>query len=208
MNEIRDNETLVSKIVNADELTKDIAQGTVPQYVFYTPNVRNSGHKTNLSFASNYLKTKFIPLIEPVLANSKSLLVITFDESTYFDHIADLLKYNQIYTVLIGPNVLVSHKHENDMRYNHYSMLPTIQANWNLSDNSTNKIEREIYLESLSFALIMTNIARRLLNHSEVRFPIIIDAKRQKNLFELLNVYPDYGVGIKVVQIQHLLSDH
>ncbi|CAG8467780.1 18248_t:CDS:2 [Acaulospora morrowiae] len=45
----------------------------------------------------------------------------------------------------------------------------------------------------------MTNIARKLLNHSEIQFPTIVDAKRGKNLFELINVYPEYGVGIKVV---------
>ncbi|CAG8467802.1 18249_t:CDS:2 [Acaulospora morrowiae] len=136
MNEIRNNHTLVSKIVNADEFVEDIAKESLPQYVFYTPNTRNSGHLTDLSYASNYLRTKFIPLIKPVLTNSRTLLVITFDESTYFDHF-NLKKYNQIYTVLIGPNVLTSYIHVDELRYNHYSILPTIQLNWNLTELGT-----------------------------------------------------------------------
>ncbi|CAG8787504.1 16659_t:CDS:1, partial [Cetraspora pellucida] len=95
------------------------------------PNVINSGHETNANFASKYLNNTFIPLIEPLLINSRTLLVITFDESSaYFD---SLTNYNHIYTVLLGPNVLKSLKHEDSDRYDHYSFVPTIEQNWNLS---------------------------------------------------------------------------
>ncbi|CAG8741047.1 34021_t:CDS:2 [Gigaspora margarita] len=95
MNQIRTNSSRFIYIVNADRLKKDIEDGTVPQYVFYTPNMANSGHDTN-----------------------------------YLD---SLTNYNHIYTVFIGPNVLKSMKHEDDGWYNHYSFVPTIERNWNLS---------------------------------------------------------------------------
>ena len=43
----------------------------------------------------------------------------------------------------------------------------------------------------------MTSIAKKLLKESN--FPIIRDSIKSKNLFELLNVFPNYGVGLKVV---------
>ncbi|RIB23769.1 phosphoesterase family-domain-containing protein, partial [Gigaspora rosea] len=131
MNQIRTNSSRFIYIVNADRLKKDIEDGTVPQYVFYTPNMANSGHDTNVNHASNFLNNTFIPLIEPLLINSRTLLVITFDESSkYLD---SLTNYNHIYTAFIGPNVLKSMKHEDDGWYNHYSFVPTIELNWNLS---------------------------------------------------------------------------
>jgi len=104
----------------------------VTQYIFYIPNINNNGEKTNLTHASDYLKNEFIPLIQHLLTSTKTLLIITFDEaSTYLDF--NLADFNHIYTTLIGPNVLRSFVHEDETRYSHFSWVPTIEANWNLS---------------------------------------------------------------------------
>ncbi len=132
MDNIRNNSTMVSKIVNAKQLKDDIKKDDVPQYAFYVPNLNNNGEKTNLKYASDFLKNDFIPLIQHLLTSSRTLLVITFDEaSTYIDF--NLANYNHIYTTLIGPNVLNPFSHNDDTRYNHFSWVPTIEANWNLS---------------------------------------------------------------------------
>ncbi|CAG8505453.1 8343_t:CDS:2, partial [Scutellospora calospora] len=131
MNQIRTNSSRYIYIVNANSLKKDIEDGTVPQYVFYSPNVYNGGHETDLNHASQYLNNTFIPLIQSLLTNSRTLLVITFDQSNLL--LDSLTNYNHIYTVLIGPNVLKSMKHEDSDRYDHYSFVPTIELNWNLS---------------------------------------------------------------------------
>ena len=44
----------------------------------------------------------------------------------------------------------------------------------------------------------MTTIAKKLLKESD--YPIIRDSIKFKNLFELLNVFPNYGIGLKVVR--------
>ncbi|CAG8664860.1 4045_t:CDS:2 [Funneliformis caledonium] len=132
MNNIRKDSTMVSKIVNSKQLTDDIEKDDVPQYVFYVPNINNNGEKTNLKFASNFLKNEFIPLVQHLLTSTRTLLVITFDEAfTYIDF--NLTNYNHIYTTLIGPNVLNSFTHNDDTRYSHFSWVPTIEVNWNLS---------------------------------------------------------------------------
>ena len=132
MNNIRNNLTLVSKVVNAAQLKKDLEKDQAPQYIFYVPNLNNNGEKTDLKFASNYLKNQFIPLVQHLLTSTKTLLVITFDEAfTYLDF--DLAEFNHIYTTLVGPNVLESFVHEDETRYSHFSWVPTIEANWNLT---------------------------------------------------------------------------
>nr|CAG8471918.1 1938_t:CDS:2 [Entrophospora candida] len=47
----------------------------------------------------------------------------------------------------------------------------------------------------------MTSIAKRLIRKSKPQLPIYKDAKGHKTLLELINVYPDYGVGLNVVYL-------
>ena len=132
MDNIRNNISMVSKIVNSAQLKDDLENDEVPQYIFYVPNLNNNGENTNLTYASNYLENEFIPLIQHLLTSTKTLLVITFDEAfTYLDF--NLADFNHVYTTLIGPNVLKSFVHEDETRYSHFSWVPTIEANWNLS---------------------------------------------------------------------------
>jgi len=150
MTNIRTNPSLISKIVNADQLINDLSSSnnsiTIPQYIFYIPNINNSGLNTNMSFSSDYLENHLMNLIKPVLLTTKTLLLITYSESkNYFD--LNLVNYNHIYTVLIGPNVLNPYKHKDDHKYNHYNILPTIQNNWNLS-----KLRMSCSLDSDSFS--------------------------------------------------------
>ncbi|CAG8495988.1 2316_t:CDS:2 [Paraglomus brasilianum] len=46
----------------------------------------------------------------------------------------------------------------------------------------------------------MASIAKELLKQSSKTIPIIRSARAKKNLYELLNVYPNYGVGLLVVR--------
>ncbi|CAG8576646.1 17833_t:CDS:2 [Dentiscutata erythropus] len=44
----------------------------------------------------------------------------------------------------------------------------------------------------------MTSVAKRLLLSGKDLLPTVRDAQSPKNLYKLLNVYPNYGVGLKV----------
>ncbi|KAF0498156.1 hypothetical protein F8M41_020592 [Gigaspora margarita] len=44
----------------------------------------------------------------------------------------------------------------------------------------------------------MTSVAKRLLLNGKDLLPTVRDAQSPKNLYKLLNVYPNYGVGLKV----------
>ncbi|KAI8914529.1 phosphoesterase [Gorgonomyces haynaldii] len=121
-----------AKIVNADQLQTDIANNAVPQYVFYTPDMNNDGHDTDIRYASNWLQG----FIEPLLVNpvfSKTLFVVTFDEN---DNQLDFFG-NQVYTVLLGPGFTPGST--DNTKYNHYSLLATVVKAWGLTGIDNDK---------------------------------------------------------------------
>ena len=133
LNNIRNNPDRLAKIVNAKRLQDDIDAGKLPQFCWYTPNIQNDGHSppdasalhrwSGVEFLSQWLQG----FIEPLLANSGfmkgTLVVVTFDES--LPH-AD----NHVYTTLLG-NMVKPGTVEPD-RYDHYSLLRTIEENFDL----------------------------------------------------------------------------
>ncbi|KAJ3254401.1 hypothetical protein HK103_007195 [Boothiomyces macroporosus] len=130
---IQSNPARCQNIVNANQLQADIAAGTLPNYMFYTPNINNDGHDTDLDYAANWLQG----FIEPLLTNpvfSKTLFVVTFDESANFLDIDTV--HNQIYTVLLGAGVPAGT--QDNTYYNHYSILKTLETNWGIGSLTSN----------------------------------------------------------------------
>ena len=105
---------------------RDAKAGLVA-YSFYSPDMNNDGHNTNVRFAGEWLH-KFLDKTFPEKLRKGTLVIVTFDES---DHNAD----NRIYTLLLGdmvkearqqdPKVLTRH-------YTHYDVLRTIEDNFGL----------------------------------------------------------------------------
>jgi acid phosphatase len=85
------------------------------------PNMRNDGHDTNITFASNWLQE----FLEPLLVDryfETTAFMITFDESwNYFND-------NRIYTLLVGGPV--SAGTEDGVYYDHYSQLAMLAKEW------------------------------------------------------------------------------
>lgn len=110
-----------------------------PEYVFYSPNMRNDGHNwSRLDLASAWL-AKFVPRFQKTRVAPQTLVVITFDES------ACRGKSNHIYTLFLGP-MLNPHRHEYDAPANHYNVLRTIEDNFGVQpladgDGGANTIE-------------------------------------------------------------------
>jgi hypothetical protein len=145
-----------ARIVDAAQLLRDVESGQLPHYAWVTPNIWNDGH---------YLRgTTLAPCIRHLLVNQlaqwlehelfgplrfpgphsklppRTLVVVTFDEADY-ESVAGSSAYegpNQIYTVLLGdlaaivPGTVI---HEG---YNHYSLLRTIEDNFELGTLGTN----------------------------------------------------------------------
>lgn len=105
---------------------KDAKAGLVA-YSFYSPNMNNDGHNTNVRFAGEWLH-KFLDKTFPEKLRKGTLVIVTFDES---DHNAD----NRIYTLLLGDMVKEASQQDPrvlDRHYTHYNVLRTIEDNFGL----------------------------------------------------------------------------
>jgi len=126
---VRNHSNWCAKIVEAKQIEIDLANKTLPEYIYYTPNLDNDAHDTNITYASVWLKGFLEPkLADPYFFNN-TLIVITWDEDDY-------LEENHIYTALVGGVIKPGTK--DNTRYDHYSLLRTVEVNWGLNDLGRN----------------------------------------------------------------------
>jgi phospholipase C len=133
LNNVRNNPARLAKVVNAKQLQNDLAGKSLPEFCWYTPNIQNDGHSppdatplhrwNAVAFLSQWLRG----FLEPLLANpvfmKGTLVVVTFDESLPHGD-------NHVYATLLGDMVKAGTV-ESDL-YNHYSLLRTIEENFEL----------------------------------------------------------------------------
>jgi hypothetical protein len=105
---------------------RDAKAGLVA-YSFYSPNMDNDGHNTNVGVGAAWLG-KFLDKTFTEKLRKGTLVVVTFDES---DHNAD----NRIFTLFLGDMVKEAAQQDPkvlDRYYTHYSVLRTIEDNFGL----------------------------------------------------------------------------
>jgi hypothetical protein len=121
-------------VADVEEFRSDPKKHPLPRYMFYSPNVDDDGHDPvlfpgpGLRKASTWLN-KFLKDSIPLDQKMKgTLVIITFDESEYFE------KTQRIYTVFLGdmvkPGAITK-------TYTHYSVLKTIEDNFGLPPLNT-----------------------------------------------------------------------
>lgn len=128
-----DTERCQRNVVPFNELASDIAAGTLPNYMFITPNLCNDAHDCGLDVADQWLANLFAQL-DPALEASGEpyLLILDFDErggrsSSSNDPNA---AGGQVAAVLVSPQVKTGF--QDNTFYTHYSILKTISAAWDL----------------------------------------------------------------------------
>lgn len=112
--------------VDDSQFIKDAKIGLVA-YSFYSPNMNNDGHNTNVTLAATWV-SKFLDKTFSEKLRKGTLVVVTFDES---DHNSD----NRIYTLFLGDMVKPANQQDPkvlDRYYTHYSVLRTIEDNFGL----------------------------------------------------------------------------
>ncbi|TVY45515.1 Phosphate-repressible acid phosphatase [Lachnellula subtilissima] len=119
----------LAKMKNLTMFYNDLDSNKLPQWMFITPNMTNDGHDTSVTVAGAWAKG----FLEPLLTNpnflSRTLVLLTFDET------ANYLSDNTVFSVLFGDAVPESlHGTTNDTAYNHYSIMSTVENNWDLGD--------------------------------------------------------------------------
>ena len=120
-------------VVPLSELNTDIQAGTLPNYIFITPNECNDAHDCSLKVADKWLGNLLATLIPALDASTQPyLVVLTFDEGQG-DHSCCGLPEEaggRVATVLISP--VVKNAFEDNTPYTHYSLLKTISESWGL----------------------------------------------------------------------------
>jgi len=134
--DITKNTTRCAKIVNANQFDKDLASGTLPQLIYYTPDMNNDAHDTSIAFAGKWLRG-FLPGITSRLP-PRTLIMITWDED-------DATENNRIYSALLGPGIAAGTT--DNTKYTHYSITATLEANWGLGTLGRNDVGAAKFLQ-------------------------------------------------------------
>lgn len=135
----------MARIVDGSELDKDLANGTLPIYSWYTPNLVNDGHSlaeteerydphdqnrhVNIDNIAHFLR-RFLSDDPIAKFPVGTLIYITFDEAyPYSDSYA-------IYSLLIGDMLPAGTQRFEP--YNHYSQLASVELNFGLGSLQRN----------------------------------------------------------------------
>src|SRR5438552_7100260 len=100
---------------------------TASNYMWFTPNDCNNMHSCDESIGDTYMSI-LVPKIlnSTIFRTTRAALFVTFDEGYGFP----------TYAVWVGP--LVKPAYTSSYGYTHYSVLATIESNWNLSPLTSN----------------------------------------------------------------------
>ena len=120
-------------VVNSGSLKTDLAAGSLPDYSFYVPNLNNDGHDTGPLVADKWAGETFAPLLKDRRFMNGMLVVFTFDEDD------GVTLANHIYSVLVGDSVKAGSVSAD--RYDHYSVLRTIEDVWELGTLDKNDLK-------------------------------------------------------------------
>ncbi|TPX12902.1 uncharacterized protein E0L32_006782 [Thyridium curvatum] len=132
---IRNNTRRCQNIVNAEQhFAKDVALGAgAPNYMYYSPNLDNDAHNTNISFAAKDIQY----LVDTMLNNKEfmkgTMILITFDENMIYLN-TNYGQPNAIYSLLLGNDTIKCYSCVDQQYYNHFTQLVTLENNWNLGN--------------------------------------------------------------------------
>jgi len=128
-----DAERCQRSVVPLDQLEVDLQQGSLPDFVFITPNMCHSGHDCSLDDADAFAGEWLGKLLAYPGLLDDSLIVLTWDEGQG-EHTCCGLETGggRVATVLISNRVIPGL--QDDTPYTHYSLLKTIASAWSLPE--------------------------------------------------------------------------
>jgi Phosphoesterase family len=124
---VRVDSSKSNSLLGGDDFFVRDAKAGLVAYSFYSPNMNNDGHNTNVGVAGAWV-SKFLDKTFTEKLRKDTLVIVTFDES---DHNSD----NRIYTLFLGDMVKDASQQDPkvlDRHYTHYNVLRTIEDNFGL----------------------------------------------------------------------------
>ncbi|KAI9330511.1 phosphoesterase family-domain-containing protein [Obelidium mucronatum] len=126
---VQDNPERASKIRSGEAFIRDLEQGTLPQYIYYTPDQQNNAHDTSIRYSGRYISEFLIPLLSHThFTSRRSLFILTFDEAAFW------MGKNRVATWLLGNAPIAEKGFIDKTKFDHYSILKTVEENWSLGD--------------------------------------------------------------------------
>ncbi|KAG0013898.1 hypothetical protein BGZ80_010773 [Entomortierella chlamydospora] len=123
------NSTRCKNVVSATQFTTDVNNGALPNYSFYTPNIKNDGHDTTVAYAGQWLTGFLTPLLSNSNFMKNTLVVVTFDEAEDYSDTT-----NHVLALLLGDAVNGTANTVDSTYYTHYSLISTVENNWGLGN--------------------------------------------------------------------------
>ncbi len=136
------NQSECNKVVpagtNDSTLLNDLSStGTASNFIWLTPNGCNQSHDCGAAQGDAYLSVLVPKILSSTIFRTQSAaLFLTWDEGTSDSHIP---------TILAGPTVKAGY--QSNAPYEHYSMLKTIESNWNLGALTSNDARATVMSE-------------------------------------------------------------
>jgi acid phosphatase len=120
-----------SNVVPLSDFAADLASaGTTPSFAWITPNLCHDMHDCSIATGDAWLQDTVSSILSsPAYATQQSLVVITWDEDDYAHD-------NQVATLVIAKSVPPGFR--SGVRYDHYSLLKTIEQAWGLAPLTAN----------------------------------------------------------------------
>jgi acid phosphatase len=85
LSDVQDSASQAARVVPFTQFATDLANNTLPQYSFITPNTMDDAHDGTLAQADSWLQANIGPLISNSEFQNSGLLIITFDEGDRSD---------------------------------------------------------------------------------------------------------------------------
>ena len=119
-------------VLNLDAWNASVARGTLPNYVWITPNVYDDGHNTSVAFADHWLAGFLSPFLNSTLA-STSVVFVTYDSNASGGG-SPKEGNGPVYFVAVSP--YAARGFSSTGEYSHYNLLTTTE--WLLGLGHTN----------------------------------------------------------------------
>ena len=129
-----DQERCERSVVPLTDLSTDILAGTLPNFIFISPNLCNDAHDCSLDVADTWLGNLLDTLVPALDASVKPYLIVPLFDEGHGDGSCCGLPEDaggRIPVVLVSPSVKSGF--QDDTPYTHYSLLKTISKSWELS---------------------------------------------------------------------------
>jgi len=122
------NPSRCAKVVPFTQLATDLANGTLPRYIWITPDMCDSMHDCGASVGDAWAARTFPSLLNAL--GSDGVLFLTWDEGTTNAGCCTYANGGHIVTIVAGPGARHA---SSSTAYDHYSILRTIEDAWGLS---------------------------------------------------------------------------